>query len=109
MHQGPGRWCPQDHRAIDATLEPKDDWQDAQASLYQQLGRQLKALWASNGTPEMPLEGPRMAAGGSDASKTTTTPVHHCQQHQTEYRRFEKDGRVWYSHKAGDGKWCREK
>lgn len=37
------------------------------------------------------------------------TPVHYCQQHQSEYKRFEKDGRVWYSHKTSDGKWCREK
>lgn len=34
---------------------------------------------------------------------------HYCEEHQTEFKRFEKDGRVWYSHKAPDGKWCREK
>jgi len=31
-----------------------------------------------------------------------------CPIHQCEMRRWDKDGRVWYSHKA-DGEWCRGK
>ena len=34
---------------------------------------------------------------------------HYCNEHGTEFKRFEKEGRVWYSHKAPDGKWCKEK
>ena len=30
-----------------------------------------------------------------------------CPLHQCEMRRFEKDGRSWYSHKLEDGTWCR--
>ena len=35
-------------------------------------------------------------------------PAHYCQQHGCEYKRYEKDGRVWYSHRVGN-QWCREK
>lgn len=34
------------------------------------------------------------------------TPI--CPIHQTEMRRWEKDGKVWYSHKV-DGQWCKGK
>jgi hypothetical protein len=37
------------------------------------------------------------------------TPAHYCQAHQTAFKRYERDGRVWYSHKAPDGKWCKGK
>jgi len=33
--------------------------------------------------------------------------VHWCEQHQVFFRKFEKDGKTWYSHKDGD-KWCNE-
>jgi hypothetical protein len=32
-----------------------------------------------------------------------------CQIHRCEMKRFEKDGRAWFSHKTEDGKWCRGK
>lgn len=32
---------------------------------------------------------------------------HWCQAHNVAFRRFEKEGRVWYSHKTDDG-WCNE-
>jgi hypothetical protein len=28
---------------------------------------------------------------------------------QTDYRRYERDGKVCYFHKTADGKWCKEK
>ena len=30
-----------------------------------------------------------------------------CPIHQCDMKRYEKDGRSWYSHKAPDGSWCR--
>ena len=30
-----------------------------------------------------------------------------CPIHKCEMRRFEKEGRSWYSHKTEDGSWCR--
>jgi len=74
------------------------------------VGGDAEALWGSNGNGhDMPLEAPRLALGESETSQTTPTPVHYCQQHQAEFKRFEKGGRVWWSHKTGDGKWCRQK
>ena len=32
-----------------------------------------------------------------------------CPIHECELKRFEKDGKVWFSHKAADGTWCRGK
>ncbi|MBV6452075.1 MAG: hypothetical protein MHPDNHAH_02826 [Anaerolineales bacterium] len=32
-----------------------------------------------------------------------------CELHECELKRFEKDGKIWFSHKASDGSWCRGK
>jgi hypothetical protein len=32
---------------------------------------------------------------------------HGCEEHQVEFKKFEKGGKFWYSHKASDG-WCKE-
>ena len=32
-----------------------------------------------------------------------------CPIHQVEMRRYEKDGRFWYSHKLEEGGWCKGK
>ncbi len=36
---------------------------------------------------------------------------HFCQEHKGPFEKHEKDGKVWYSHKFGDGPkdWCHEK
>ena len=86
-----------------ATLTANDETLEAaQQELYHRLSRQLKTLWA-NGSSKADTQEPT----------TPETPApkadHYCQEHQTEYQRFSKDGKVWYSHKAPDGKWCREK
>src|SRR5918999_3900919 len=88
----------------EATVAPDEDWHSAQASLYQQLGQQLRALWdnrRADEAPEKPAEDP----GEPDLP---TMPEHYCQQHQAEYQRYEKEGKVLWAHKAPDGKWCRE-
>ncbi len=88
----------------EATVAPDEDWHTAQASLYQQLGQQLRALWDNRRADEAP-EKPAEAPGEPDLP---TMPEHYCQQHQAEYQRYEKDGKVLWAHKAPDGKWCRE-
>jgi hypothetical protein len=36
-------------------------------------------------------------------------PAHYCTEHQAEFKRFEKDGRYWFSHPIkGTGGWCKE-
>ena len=85
--------------SAEATLDPQEGWIEAQASLYQDLGQQLKALWTSNGN---------VHASQGSAKAEASTAEHYCQEHQTEFKRYEKEGRVWYAHKAGQ-KWCKEK
>jgi hypothetical protein len=85
-----------------ATLTAEDETlETAQQELYNRLSHQLKVLWANghgNGKPAQEQSQP----------ETPEPPKEHwCSTHQTEYQRFSKDGKVWYSHKAPDG-WCKE-
>jgi hypothetical protein len=84
----------------EATVAPDEDWQSAQASLYQQL----QALWDNRRADEV-SEKPAVT---SEEANLPTTPEHYCQQHQVAYRRYEKEGKVLWAHKAPDGTWCRE-
>ena len=84
--------------SAEASLDPNETWTEAQAALYQDLGQQLKALWKAN--------------GNGHASQTSTfveaSTAHYCQEHQAEFKRYQKDGRSWYAHKSGQ-KWCKER
>ena len=97
---GHGAWKVIEIGAEDS-LDPREDWQTAQTALYQQLGQQMTLLW-NNGSSK-PTQEP----------STSETPApkhdHWCEEHQTEFKQFSKEGEVWYSHKAPEGKWCREK
>ncbi len=53
--------------------------------------------------------------GHTPQTETSTTPAnggngngstHVCSVHNVEMRRFEKEGRIWYSHKTDEGGWC---
>jgi hypothetical protein len=87
--------------SAEAFLDDEEVWTQAQARLYHELGQQLKTMWV-NGTgkgqdvPDKPI------------APTPPAPGHWCAAHQTQYKRFSKDGRTWYSHKTPDGKWCKE-
>ena len=76
----------------EAALSPNEQWQEAQAKLYQDLGQQLKALW------------PAKANGNTNGDGQAE---HHCAEHDTPFKRHERDGEVWYSHKQGQD-WCNE-
>jgi hypothetical protein len=90
----------------EASIDANEGWQAAQGQLYADLGQQLKSLWG---------HGQKAQEATTEAAETPVQPVppsapaHYCQAHQTEFKRFEKDGRVWFSHKGPDGKWCKEK
>ena len=81
--------------SAEATLEPQEDWIEAQASLYTDLGQQLRTLWTAK------------ANGNEQTANGTGQSEHYCQEHQAEFKQYEKEGRMWYAHKAGQ-KWCRE-
>ena len=69
-------------------------------------------------TPYVYRSAPRQAASTSDEAKNgnhgsngssgTESNAAWCPIHQCEMKKWERDGRVWYSHKA-DGQWCRGK
>src|SRR5919106_3215845 len=68
----------------EASVDPREDWQSAQTALYQQLSQQMNALW-NNGNGKSGQE--------PDTSKASASkPEHWCEEHQTEYQRFSKDG-----------------
>ena len=87
----------------EASVGERENWADAQAELYHQLGQQLKVLW-TNG--QKAAEKPAAAA---DESVPTETPAHYCKERQTEFKQYTRGESVWSSHKTADGKWCREK
>ena len=89
-------------------MDTKEHWQQALAALYAELGQQLKALWA-NGNGKPAQNGSQSHAEPATEPEPTETPAHYCQEHQTEYKRYSRGENVWWSHKTGDGKWCREK
>lgn len=80
----------------EATLDPKETWTEAQAKLYQELGQQLKALWP-------------VKANGSTNGNVQHAEHHerHCAEHDKPFKRHERDGETWWSHKNGAG-WCNE-
>ena len=82
--------------SAEGTVNANENWREAQAQLYTDLGHQLKALWAANGN------------GNTNNGHHEVKPEHYCNEHGAEFKRYEKEGRVWYSHKSGD-KWCKEK
>ena len=98
--------------SAEATIEGAENWIEAQASLYRQLGEQLKNLWgAVNGNVAHDN-----ASGGAEtpiqpSKNTKPLPIreYFCEEHQVNYRRYDKDRRVWYSHKTQDGKWCKKR
>jgi hypothetical protein len=47
-------------------------------------------------------------SNGTKSTNGTNSNPAWCLIHQCEMKRWDKDGRVWYSHKA-DGEWCRGK
>jgi hypothetical protein len=40
-------------------------------------------------------------------SHNSNGELRQCPIHQCDMKRYEKDGRTWYSHKLEDGSWCR--
>ena len=60
--------------------------------------------------PDDPKNGKDQGNGtnGTNGSNGTNSNLSWCPIHQCEMKRWERDGRVWYSHKA-DGEWCKGK
>jgi hypothetical protein len=116
----------------EATVDPEEDWALAQQGLYTRLTSQLREVWgwgkacpslgrrnghnpehAQNG-PEKPVEAAwEELKGGpppdpsSSSGEPPAIPHYYCEKHKTQLRRYEKDGKTWYSHRTPDGSWCK--
>ena len=80
--------------SAEASVNDKEDWREAQKTLYRELGEQLASLFNHNSqkAPQKPSEQP--------------TDPSWCTIHNVKMKRRQKNGGVWYSHKTKDG-WCR--
>jgi hypothetical protein len=106
----------------EASLDPDEDWTLAGQGLYALLSAQLREVWGwgqNAPNPEPSQNGPEKPGAPTWAeleSYPSPTPreerppprEHWCPLHQVDFRRYERDGQVWYSHKASEG-WCKEK
>ena len=89
--------------SAEGTLNPNENWHEAQATLYTDLGDQLKALWSTRSDQSAPTE-----QHNEHEYSNGTVQAHYCSEHGIEYCRYEKENQVWYAHKSGNS-WCREK
>jgi hypothetical protein len=104
--------------AAEGTLAPDEDYHDAQVTLYHELGETMKYVFSGNGSSKPTLTGSGKPQNGPEkpvqaparkASAIPTRPEHWCEEHNCDFNRYEKNGRVWYSHRVGNTKeWCRE-
>ena len=73
--------------SAEAALDGTETWAEAQASLYQQLGCQLKALWANGNDQQAEAEEP--------ASEPEPPPEHYCQEHAMPFKRYTRGESGW--------------
>ena len=92
----------------EAILDANDSWQAAQHQLYGELSQQLQKMWANGKTAQNGSESSAQPVSEPEPSQPPEQPAHWCQEHQTEFKKHERQGKVWYSHKAPDGKWCKQ-
>jgi hypothetical protein len=105
--------------SAEASVDPGEDWQVAQATLYAQLARQFKTLWSQNGTTphaqdvseshqidaQAPVPDNHTPIPAEGAAQT---PDHYCQEHNQAFKAKEGKYGTFFSHKAPDGSWCNE-
>jgi len=70
--------------------------------LLQRVESALAHLISRGYQPDTYSNNPHKANNGSNGSKP-------CPIHNVEMRKFEKDGRSWFSHKLEEGGWCKGK
>ena len=97
--------------SAEASVEEGEQWTLCQQGLFAQLSAQLREVWGwgQNGHPQNGHERPKEEVQSLPPAEEKPAPQPHwCPEHQTEFRKFEKAGKAWYSHKVPDGSWCKE-
>ena len=67
----------------------------------------FKPKWDGKKSENKNNANPPVSPQNGDAAAqpaSNTCPIHHC-----EMKRFEKNGRIWFSHKTDEGGWCKGK
>jgi hypothetical protein len=96
--------------AAQGTLNPGEDWHKAEVALYHELGETMKYVFSGNGSGKPALTGPgkpHNAPARKAPASRPGRPEHWCEEHTCEFNRYEKNGKVWYSHRVGNS-WCKE-
>jgi hypothetical protein len=100
--------------SAEATVDPEETWTLAQQGLYTMLTAQLRTIWGQNGHQngsQKPVEGTweeLESYPSPDPARQPPPREHFCLEHQTEFKRYEKNGSIWYSHRNGEYGWCKE-
>jgi hypothetical protein len=102
--------------SADGTITPNENWQDAQFQLYDHLAGQLRLMWTKKSSKTTKIEATstngvdntRTSLLGPNTPETSKKFEHYCDEHSVAFRRYEKNGHEWYSHKQDEGTWCRE-
>src|SRR5262249_41779643 len=56
---------------------------------------------------QFPLGQPPTQPPAQGTTQLTGDESPYCHVHRVALQRFSRDGRVWYSHKTADGRWCK--
>jgi hypothetical protein len=116
----------------EASVDERENWQTAQATLYGQLAQQFKALWsqpapaqAGGATPQVkeahqeshqtcPEQGRRMPVQAPQTPTPPTDRPHFCVEHNQEWAKKNGPHGEFFSHPIGGGNekgsksWCNE-
>ena len=95
----------------EASVGDRKDWRQSQSELYYELGAQLRSLWSGGNTNGTAVNGHNSAETAKEPpaeSAADQMRQHWCPQHKALFKRRQKAGTTWYSHKAPDGSWCSE-
>jgi hypothetical protein len=92
-----GAWVTVELGGTASLTNSEETLENVSDELHKRLTKQLKVLWASN-----------KAGGGEtpEQARTETKPEtqeNWCTTHNTEFKKFSKDGKTWFSHRTADG------
>jgi hypothetical protein len=94
----------------EATLEPGEDWQEAQEALYVGLKARLVHLFVKTSQERGSETVTAPSNGAGPAQRPPLVPVqpaHYCVIHEKDFQERRKGPKTWWSHRTTDG-WCNE-
>jgi hypothetical protein len=102
----------------EASVNEREDWMKAQATLYGQLAGQFKTLWSQNGTIPHAQDAPEghridaqpsSAQASPDGNVSQPASAHFCQEHGVPFKARAGQYGEFYSHQIkGTREWCNE-